>query len=49
MPKFNIDESAMDQDQEKREDLKQPDQHLTVDNAGVGLSVIMEATREYNR
>lgn len=25
------------------------DQHATVDNQGAGLSVIMEATREYNR
>ncbi|XP_045518806.1 mitotic checkpoint serine/threonine-protein kinase BUB1 beta-like isoform X1 [Pieris brassicae] len=47
MTKFNIDESAMDQDHVKREELK-PDQHLTGDNQGVGLSVIMEATREYN-
>lgn len=25
------------------------DQHATVDNQGTALSVIMEATREYNR
>ncbi|CAK1546163.1 unnamed protein product [Leptosia nina] len=48
MPKFSIDESAMDQDQHvKREEIKHNDQHVTVDNHGVGLSVIMEATREY--
>lgn len=52
VPKFSIDESVMEHvDQTpKREELRQHgDQHGTVDNQGAGLSVIMEATREYNR
>ncbi|XP_045493764.1 mitotic checkpoint serine/threonine-protein kinase BUB1 beta-like [Colias croceus] len=51
MPKFNIDDSVMEHQEQniKREETKQPtDQHVTVDNQGGGLSVIMEATREYN-
>lgn len=56
VPKFSIDESVMmeqgDPNGGKREDSSRqqlPDQHATADNQGAGLSVIMEATREYNR
>lgn len=55
VPKFCIDESIIDQVDPsvvKREDSSRQhmtDQHATVDNQGGGLSVIMEATREYNR
>lgn len=54
VPKFSIDESVIehvDPSLVKREEVRQhaPDQHATVDNQGGGLSVIMEATREYNR
>lgn len=55
MPKFSINESVIEQHEaglEKREEISRQhatDQHATVDNQGAGLSVIMEATREYNR
>lgn len=55
VPKFSIDESVIehvDPSLGKREESSRqhgPDQHATVDNQGGGLSVIMEATREYNR
>lgn len=55
VPKFSIDESAIehvDPSLVKREENSRqmpPDQHATVDNQGAGLSVIMEATREFNR
>lgn len=59
VPKFSIDESVIehvDPSLVKREETRQhmpdqhaTDQHATVDNQGGGLSVIMEATREYNR
>lgn len=54
VPKFIIDESVVEQVETvavKREETRQQgtDQHATVDNQGAGLSVIMEATREYNR
>lgn len=54
VPKFSIDESVIehvDPSCVKREETRQhaADQHATVDNQGAGLSVIMEATREYNR
>lgn len=54
VPKFNIDESIIDHNDPglvKREESSRQhgtDQHATVDNQGTGLSVIMEATREYN-
>lgn len=54
VPKFSIDESVIEQSDQvvKREEVSRQhatDQHVTVDNQGGGLSVIMEATREYNR
>lgn len=55
VPKFSIDESILEQvdpNVAKREEASRQhvtDQHATVDNQGGGLSVIMEATREYNR
>lgn len=55
VPKFCIDESIIEQvdpSVAKREESSRQhvtDQHATVDNQGGGLSVIMEATREYNR
>lgn len=54
VPKFVIDESVMEQPEHasiKREECvrQATEQHATVDNQGAGLSVIMEATREYNR
>lgn len=55
VPKFSIDESVVEQVDPcavKREDTSRQhgtDQHVTGDNQGGGLSVIMEATREYNR
>lgn len=55
VPKFSLDESVIEQSDQaigKREDFPRRvamDQHATVDNQGAGLSVIMEATREYNR
>jgi hypothetical protein len=55
VPKFCMDESVIDNIEigsvKKEEHSRQiaPDQHATVDNQGGGLSVIMEATREYNR
>lgn len=55
VPKFSIDESVIehvDASTMKKEDNSRQlgaDQHATVDNHGAGLSVIMEATREYNR
>lgn len=51
VPKFAMDESVIESDQvnvKRDECSRQTDQH-TVDNQGGGLSVIMEATREYNR
>ncbi|XP_013138966.1 PREDICTED: uncharacterized protein LOC106103686 [Papilio polytes] len=54
VPKFSLDESVIEQSDQaigKREDFPRRvamDQHATVDNQGAGLSVIMEATREYN-
>lgn len=52
VPKFAIDESVIEQSDQvsnKRDECsRQTDQH-TVNNQGDGLSVIMEATREYNR
>lgn len=54
VPKFTIDESVIehgDQGVSKRGESSPQhttDQHAT-DNQGGGLSVIMEATREYNR
>ncbi|CAH0725175.1 unnamed protein product, partial [Brenthis ino] len=51
VPKFAIDESVIEQSDQvsnKRDECsRQTDQH-TVNNQGDGLSVIMEATREYN-
>ncbi|VVD05107.1 unnamed protein product [Leptidea sinapis] len=51
MPKFNMDESGIENQEQntKRDDsVKQTtEQHMTQDQAG-GLSIIMEATREYN-
>lgn len=57
VPKFCIDESIIEQVDPgvgvvRREESSRQhvtDQHATVDNQGGGLSVIMEATREYNR
>lgn len=55
VPKFSIDESVIEHVDasaiKKEENSRQlgSDQHATVDNQGGGLSVIMEATREYNR
>lgn len=55
VPKFSIDESVIEHGEQglhKREDNSRQlltDQHATVDHQGIGLSVIMEATREYNR
>lgn len=55
VPKFSMDESVIehhDPGLTKREEVSRQhatDQHATVDNQGAGLSVIMEATREYNR
>lgn len=55
VPKFSMDESGiehLDAGLTKREESCRQhvtDQHATVDNQGAGLSVIMEATREYNR
>ncbi|XP_053603398.1 uncharacterized protein LOC128671163 isoform X2 [Plodia interpunctella] len=53
VPKFSIDESVIEPVDPglKREEMSRQhaaDQHVTVDNQGAGLSVIMEATREYN-
>ncbi|XP_068631003.1 uncharacterized protein BubR1 isoform X2 [Battus philenor] len=56
VPKFSMDESVIEQSDQgmgKREDFTRHlpvDPHATVDNQGTttGLSVIMEATREYN-
>ncbi|KAM3967265.1 bub1 kinase [Aphomia sociella] len=54
VPKFSIDESVIehvDPSVGKREESSRQhvtDQHATVDHQGAGLSVIMEATREYN-
>ncbi|XP_028175432.1 uncharacterized protein LOC114363807 [Ostrinia furnacalis] len=54
VPKFSIDESVIehvDASAMKKDDNSRqlgPDQHATVDNQGGGLSVIMEATREFN-
>ncbi|CAH2105562.1 unnamed protein product [Euphydryas editha] len=53
VPKFAIDESVIEQPDtvsSKRDECSRQttDQHATVDNQGGGLSVIMEATREYN-
>ncbi|XP_026496814.2 mitotic checkpoint serine/threonine-protein kinase BUB1 beta-like isoform X1 [Vanessa tameamea] len=53
VPKFAIDESVIeqpDQGNSKRDECSRQttDHHATVDNQGGGLSVIMEATREYN-
>ncbi|XP_032512468.2 mitotic checkpoint serine/threonine-protein kinase BUB1 beta-like [Danaus plexippus] len=53
VPKFSIDESVIEQPDQistKRDDCSRQtnDQHATNDNQGGGLSVIMEATREYN-
>lgn len=54
VPKFSIDESVIEHGEQglhKREDNSRQlltDQHATVDHQGIGLSVIMEATREYN-
>lgn len=54
VPKFAIDESVTEQPDtlsSKRDECSRQttDQHGTVDTQGGGLSVIMEATREYNR
>lgn len=59
VPKFNMDESAVDHGElgfQKKDEFSRPEvktdthaSHATVDNQGTGLSVIMEATREYNR
>ncbi|XP_041970931.1 mitotic checkpoint serine/threonine-protein kinase BUB1-like [Aricia agestis] len=47
VPKFSVDESMIDQTyQPTREESRQT--HATVDHHGAGLSMIMEATREYN-
>lgn len=53
VPKFVIDESVIEQPDtlsSKRDECSRQttDQHATVDTQGGGLSVIMEATREYN-
>lgn len=50
VPKFSIDESVIEHvDASAIKKELGPDQHATADNQGGGLSVIMEATREYNR
>lgn len=55
VPKFSMDESIIEQSDQalgKRDEFSRNnaiDQHATVENQGAGLSVIMEATREYNR
>ncbi|CAG9795081.1 unnamed protein product [Diatraea saccharalis] len=54
VPKFSMDESVIENVEngmtKKEDSIRQitTDQHATVDNQGGGLSVIMEATREYN-
>ncbi|CAK1598916.1 unnamed protein product [Parnassius mnemosyne] len=54
VPKFSMDESVVEHSDHatgKRDEFSRQhatDQHATVENQGAGLSVIMEATREYN-
>lgn len=52
VPKFSVDESIIDQSEQapKRDECRQiPEQLVTTEHQGVGLSVIMEATRESTR